>query len=231
MPLAAPGLAGPSAGPPPPSVVATTSLPGVWNGMPWARQKSLVAFSPARHSCALSEPGRVVDARVDHAGVVAALVRGEAVLLLQHHHRGVRAPLEQGQGGGQPDDAAADDGVLTVHAAAPLPPSVAWGPQSPDSPERARSRRRSDSSRDAPAGRPDRWRPRRRGRTPPRRGCSRGGTARCPGSRSGKCSMIRAGSTWARPKERTPGVSMTQPSSPGRRERDRRASRCAGRGR
>ena len=39
------------------SVVATTSLPTVSNGMPWASQKSLVAFSPARHSWALSEPG------------------------------------------------------------------------------------------------------------------------------------------------------------------------------
>ena len=119
----------------------------------------------------------VVDARVDHAGVVAALVRGEAVLLLQHHHRGVRAPLEQGQGGGQPDDAAADDGVLTVHAAAPLPPSVAWGPSvaglagaCPQQPAQ-RLQPRDAGGAGLTGGDPG-----VEARTPPRRGCSRGGT-------------------------------------------------------
>ena len=49
-------------------------------------------------------------------------------------------------------------------------------------------------------GRPGRTRPRRRGRTPPRRACSPRGHSAVPGSRSGKCWMIRARSTWARPK-------------------------------
>ena len=50
-------------------------------------------------------------------------------------------------------------------------------------------------------------------------------------SRSGKAEMIRAGCTCASPNERTPGVSMTQPSAAGQPQRDAPRTRCAARGR
>ena len=50
----------------------------------------------------------VVQPRVDHAAVVAALVRGEVVLRLQHGQRAAQ-PLAQRVRRGDTDDAAADD--------------------------------------------------------------------------------------------------------------------------
>ena len=79
-------------------------------------------------------------------------------------------------------------------------------------------------SRAGPArpGRRRRSPPRRRGRTPPRRACSLGGTARCPARGRRSAGRPASRSTWASPKDRTPGVSMTQPSSSGSAQRDGR---------
>src|SRR5262249_9557569 len=57
----------------------------------------------------LQRPRLVVQARVDHAAVVTALVGGELGLGLEHHERAAQ-PLAEGVGGGDADDAAADDG-------------------------------------------------------------------------------------------------------------------------
>src|SRR5262249_46441570 len=57
----------------------------------------------------LQRPRLVVQPRVDHAAVVAALVGGELRLGLEHHERAAQ-PLAEGVGGGNAEDAAADDG-------------------------------------------------------------------------------------------------------------------------
>ncbi|MNO89095.1 hypothetical protein D3C76_805670 [compost metagenome] len=67
----------------------------------------------------LEAAGGVVDARVNHAAVVAGLVAAEAVFLLKDQQRSARALLKQRQGGGQSDDAAADDAVVVGHAGLP----------------------------------------------------------------------------------------------------------------
>ena len=80
---------------------------------------------------------------------------------------------------------------------------------------RARSRRRSESRRDGPAG-PAAPLSTQASRAHSSSSCVQPrGHCAVPGSRSGKCWMIRAGSTWASPKDRMPGVSMIQPSSSG----------------
>ncbi len=62
----------------------------------------------------LQRAGRVVDAGVDDAGVVAGLVGGDAVLALEDHHGGVRPAVQQLAGGGEAEDAGPDDGDV-VH--------------------------------------------------------------------------------------------------------------------
>ena len=52
----------------------------------------------------------VVEAAMQHAAVVAALVLPYAGFLLQHRNGGARKFLGQSQSGGQPDDSAANDG-------------------------------------------------------------------------------------------------------------------------
>ena len=71
--------------------------------------------------------------------------------------------------------------------------------------------RRNDSSRAADSRRVRRQ---RRARTPGvrHRGCSRAGSLGDDAARSSKAAMIRSRLTWLSPKERTPGVSITQPS-------------------
>ena len=57
----------------------------------------------------LEAAGLVVDAGVHDAGVVTGLVRGEAVLLLEHHHLGARTPSYDLARDRDAEDAATDD--------------------------------------------------------------------------------------------------------------------------
>ena len=59
---------------------------------------------------------RVLEAGVQHAAVVGALVLGDRLLLLEHAHRS-GVPLQQGMRRRQPDDATADDGEVHVGGA------------------------------------------------------------------------------------------------------------------
>ena len=63
---------------------------------------------------------RVIDAGMDYAAVVAGLVPGEDVFLLQDQQRRAGLTLQQGHGGGEADDAAADDAVVVDHAGVTL---------------------------------------------------------------------------------------------------------------
>src|SRR5436853_607279 len=62
----------------------------------------------------LQRAGRVVDAGVDHAAVVAGLVEADVLLLLEHAHRAVRAPDEQLARDGEAEDARADHRDVAV---------------------------------------------------------------------------------------------------------------------
>ena len=68
--------------------------------------------------------GHVVEATVDHAAVVAGLVRGEPLLLLQHQHAQVRPGAAELVRRGHADDPAADDHdvVRVPHAIQPRLP-------------------------------------------------------------------------------------------------------------
>ena len=93
----------------------------------WARQLKgdvIAAYSAgteprgldprALHAAArLKRAGRVVDAGMDDAAVVPGLVGRDARLLVQHHDSRARVPLGQRDGGGEPDDAGADDGDVS----------------------------------------------------------------------------------------------------------------------
>jgi hypothetical protein len=57
----------------------------------------------------LQRAGHVVDARVDHARVVARLVGADLALALEHADAGLRVARKQLAGHGEADDAAADD--------------------------------------------------------------------------------------------------------------------------
>ena len=57
----------------------------------------------------LQRPGRVVDARVDDAGVVAGLVGGDVGLALEHEDARVGVAPQQLAGGREAEDAGADD--------------------------------------------------------------------------------------------------------------------------
>src|SRR4030095_4358871 len=52
----------------------------------------------------------VVDAGVDHAAVVAGLMRGDPGFLVEDDHACLRIAVRQGKGGGEAHDAAPDDG-------------------------------------------------------------------------------------------------------------------------
>ena len=64
--------------------------------------------SPRPAQLGLGRPRPVVEAGVHDSGVVAALVGGDPVLLVQHHHGQVRIGPLHGPGRGQPHDARAD---------------------------------------------------------------------------------------------------------------------------
>jgi hypothetical protein len=54
--------------------------------------------------------GLVVDARVDHPGIVSGLMRGDPGLLVEHDHARARMPLGEAHRGRQSEDAGSDDG-------------------------------------------------------------------------------------------------------------------------
>ena len=85
------------------------SLPQRSYGTPCSSQYAYSASRPSVQSWAFSEPGRVVDARVHDAAVVARLVRGDLVLALEDQDAGVGVALQQLAGGGEAEDARADD--------------------------------------------------------------------------------------------------------------------------
>ena len=51
------------------------------------RTRPISSLAPGAAQLGLLRAGRVVEAGVDHAGVVAALVRGDRRLLVDHDHR------------------------------------------------------------------------------------------------------------------------------------------------
>ena len=70
----------------------------------------LVQLARALHAQArLQRAGRVVDAGVDHPGVVAGLVLADLLLALEHAHRRVRLPSRQLARHRQADDPPSDD--------------------------------------------------------------------------------------------------------------------------
>ena len=75
----------------------------------------LVHLAGALHAQArLQRARRVIDARVDHARVVAGLVGSDLVLALEHANRGQRVASGQRSRDGQPDDPPAHDRQVTA---------------------------------------------------------------------------------------------------------------------
>ena len=84
------------------------------------RFELLLALAAERR---LERPGRVVQAGVEDAAVVPALVAGEFRLLLDDRQPQVGALLEEAVRGRQPEDPAADDDqveAVVAHGARPL---------------------------------------------------------------------------------------------------------------
>ena len=83
-------------------------------GMP-ALLAVLIQLPPSLHAQpGLQRAGRVVEARVDDARVVAALVGGELGLPLEHADRRSRTAVDQLAGDRQADDPAPDDGEVAA---------------------------------------------------------------------------------------------------------------------
>ena len=77
----------------------------------------LQQLPPARAELGLQAAGAVVEAGVDDAGVVAGLVGGEPILLLEDHHAHSWSAQGDLASDGQADDAASDDAdALLAHA-------------------------------------------------------------------------------------------------------------------
>ena len=106
------------------------TLPQISYGDPLGRAELLHQLLALAAVDRLERAGLVIDARVQHARVVAGLVEGQLGLLLQHHDP--RAGEFPGElvGRRQADDPAADDGhVGVVHVAAPHASSMRREPE------------------------------------------------------------------------------------------------------
>ena len=76
---------------------------------PCSSQKRSRSARPRAQARALSEPGLVVEARVDDAAVAPRLMQRDLRLLLEDDDARPRSRLEEGEARGQADDAPADD--------------------------------------------------------------------------------------------------------------------------
>ena len=101
-------------------------LPAPLEADPVLLAEALEERAPASARRRLEGAGFVVEARVDHAAVVARLVRGEGRLLLQHDERQPRAAGEQCQRRREADDASSDDDGVDAHHGAPR--ALPWPP-------------------------------------------------------------------------------------------------------